>query len=356
MMSSASSKMTFTPISSSLLLRDSSNSAPHAGKKSRQISPPVSRAVRPALPPSGVSTVPKKPMRPLTAYHIFFQIEREFVIQTTAGDDADKSIHDNKVYLSSVPRRYRNIKLHPQWYAAPGKRKKRKHRKQHGKIGFLELSQVISRRWAVLEEVDPETKGFVQNIAQEELDEYYREMKEYKELMRDIAPGAAVSAPCATSTNGKKNTKKRSSNVASLSACRLPMGAFCPRPEMIPSSIPSSSFQALNFMPNSIQLKNEIDHFLKCIDSDTQHLLSPASGVGQQQQIHRKRKEFKRQDSALSVSQFDPLVDMSCFVDRPNKKLCLGACEIATCVSPSYSSDEVDLCDNEILQLWKAHN
>ena len=89
--------------------------------------------------------MPTKPMRPLTSYHMYFQLEREFILQGMDGDDADKSIHDNKVYfLDYVPERYRNIKLSPQWYFGPGKRQKRKHRKQHGKIGFMELSRMIS--------------------------------------------------------------------------------------------------------------------------------------------------------------------------------------------------------------------
>ena len=124
----------------------------------------------------------KKPMRPLTAYHIFFQIEREYIIQTTPGSDADKSIHNNKSYLTDVPRKYRKVKLLPDWYAGPGKRQKRKHRKSHGKIGFLELSRVISKRWAILDTSDPETKQYVHMIAARELDDYKAEMNEWKEL------------------------------------------------------------------------------------------------------------------------------------------------------------------------------
>lgn len=55
--------------------------------------PAIAAEPTPSIP---LDSIPKKPMRPLTAYHIFFQIEREFIIQTTAGEDADKSIHDNK--------------------------------------------------------------------------------------------------------------------------------------------------------------------------------------------------------------------------------------------------------------------
>ena len=63
----------------------------------------------PTSPSSPAATA--KPLRPLTAYHMFFQLEREFIIQTTAGPAADPACHANKSYLPDVPRRYRAIKL-----------------------------------------------------------------------------------------------------------------------------------------------------------------------------------------------------------------------------------------------------
>ena len=130
---------------------------------------------------------PDKPKRPLTAYHIFFQIEREYIIQTTDNGtpDSNDKIHDNKSYLLDVPQRYRAIKLASDWYAGPGKKQKRRHRKSHGKIGFLELSRVISQRWATLQTDDAETKEYVTRIAARELEEYKVEMKEWKELYGD---------------------------------------------------------------------------------------------------------------------------------------------------------------------------
>mmetsp|Transcript_550 Transcript_550/g.1305 ORF Transcript_550/g.1305 Transcript_550/m.1305 type:complete len:404 (-) Transcript_550:60-1271(-) len=170
-----------------------------------------------------LNTIPKKPMRPLTAYHIFFQIEREFIIQNIDGEDADKSIHDNKVLLDDVPDRYKVVKLMPDWYAGPGKRQKRKHRKSHGKIGFLELSRVISSRWADLENIDPEVKKFVQNIAARELAEYQEEMKEYKELTKDVTGTGAktVSPERKTSSLVKaRATTRRAAAVAANDAAK----------------------------------------------------------------------------------------------------------------------------------------
>jgi len=138
---------------------------------------------------------PKKPQRPLSAYHIFFQLEKEYIIQTMDGDAADQSMMEDKILHDDVPQRYKNIKLMPDWYAGPGKRPKKKHRKQHGKIGFLELSRIVSKRWAELEKADPETKAFVQKIAKSEAAEYYKEMDQYKELIKELPPAIKTSYP-----------------------------------------------------------------------------------------------------------------------------------------------------------------
>jgi hypothetical protein len=142
--------------------------------------PPVT-SIRPAVD----IEMPKKPVRPLTAYHTFFQIEHAYIVQTMDGEDSDKSLHDDKVYLDYVPERYRQIKLSPEWYFGPGKRrKKRRHRKGHGKIGFLELSRIVSSRWAKLDETHPDIMIFVQKIADQELAEYRRDMEVYKRYIK----------------------------------------------------------------------------------------------------------------------------------------------------------------------------
>jgi len=138
--------------------------------------------------------IPSKPVRPMPAYHIFLQIEKEFIIQTMAGEDADKSIHDDKVYLHYVPERYRQVKLSPDWYLPAGKRRqKRKHRKQHGKIGFKEITHLISSRWAKLSETNPEVMKFVQDLAKRELTQYRREMAAYEKYFANTSTSSNVS-------------------------------------------------------------------------------------------------------------------------------------------------------------------
>jgi hypothetical protein len=131
----------------------------------------------------------KKPLRPLSSFHLFSQIEREYIIQTTSNTtNGTVDTDPNKSYLTDVPSRYRAIKLSPDWYAGPGKRQKRKHRKAHGVIGFQELSRLISQRWATLDTTDSETKTFVTAIAARELEEYKLEVKEYKKLLALHSP------------------------------------------------------------------------------------------------------------------------------------------------------------------------
>ena len=164
------------------------------------------------MPPVAASTATtvnpdkdmKKPKRPLTAFQIYLAIESEYIVQSIPGEDADKSIHDGKVYLDYVPERYRQIKLSPEWYFGPGKRrKKRKHRKQHGKVGFQELTRIISSRWAKLDETNPDIKVFVQKIAERELMEYRREKAEYEKQM------SAITAHNAPVFSESKKSRKR---------------------------------------------------------------------------------------------------------------------------------------------------
>jgi len=78
--------------------------------------------------------------RPYTAYNIFFQLEREFILQCILGvSPSVDTVFDSDVddAIPTLPEKYQDIILSDDWYI-PGKaqRKKRIHRKSHGKIGF----------------------------------------------------------------------------------------------------------------------------------------------------------------------------------------------------------------------------
>jgi hypothetical protein len=132
--------------------------------------------------PSDNSPSISKPVRPLTAYHLFFQLERELIMQTTPkassnDGNAHENYSDHRQYGYEIdpemPTRYKFIFLSPFWYmSASGKRMKtyesegkRRHKRRSGKISFLELSSLVSTRWATLQQTCPEIKVFVQKIA-----------------------------------------------------------------------------------------------------------------------------------------------------------------------------------------------
>lgn len=148
-----------------------------------------------------------KPPRPYTEYTMFYQLEREFIIhRILATDDerngmANNGNTDNHCSPGSVdsngnqvalfendplmPARYRSLPLRADWYIS-GKTKKpskRKHRRSHGKIGFLELTRMIAARWA---KVDDETKKYCKMMAAMELVKYKEDMEcynQYKDLL-----------------------------------------------------------------------------------------------------------------------------------------------------------------------------
>lgn len=75
-----------------------------------------------------VTSIPtkQKPPRPLTAYHLFFQLEREYILQTTPDDGVGSSKCNNvpkdtrpigKQIDNDMPFRYRYIHLNEHWYA-----------------------------------------------------------------------------------------------------------------------------------------------------------------------------------------------------------------------------------------------
>ena len=143
-----------------------------------------------------------KPPRPYTEYTMFYQLEREFIIhRILATDDerngtannGNKDNHCSPGSLDSngnhvalfendplMPARYRSLPLRADWYIS-GKTKKpskRKHRKSHGKIGFLELTRMIAARWA---KVDDETKKYCKMMAAMELVKYKEDMECYNQ-------------------------------------------------------------------------------------------------------------------------------------------------------------------------------
>ena len=324
------------------------------------LSPPLDG--RPCNTPAVVSPRKniKKPKRPLTAYHIYFQIEREYIIQTMAGADVDKSIHDGKIFFNNVPKRYINIRLSPDWYFGPGKKRKRKHRKQHGKIGFLELSRVITSRWNQLDETDPDIKQFVSKLADQEMDEYKQELKEYRANITKnmIAPTivfkGSSNMKSAPQPHEQVARKPKPQNQTMESQQRPPRTvsspfSFCgvnPNEERFPP-VPEAD-QHQNKIVHSFQQRtptwgkpepsDDFDYCISLLESNTKVL----------------PEQHGRDFIAASPSFLDPKVILDCKSDE--------ACLFDEPATKSRSTDDsstpnfVDICDDDIWSLWKTTN
>ena len=103
-----------------------------------------------------------KPARPYSEYNIFFQLEREYILQVELGFRPQYDLSEIFDPVDAInyqgpplPSKYSHLIYLKDWHL-PGKekRRKRRHRRSHGKIGFHELSLRIAASW---KNVDDET-------------------------------------------------------------------------------------------------------------------------------------------------------------------------------------------------------
>lgn len=250
----------------------------------------------------------KKPVRPLTSYHLFFQLEREFILQSIQSPNNDENEPNEGRQLgkdldTEMPARYQNIKLSPTWYAsASGKRTKtkesdikRKHRKSHGKISFLELSQQVASRWKTLDQTDNETKMYCTKIAELELQSYKEKVKQYKanvaareelyalESITGSFTSIGSSSSCLNSSGASSVAQQSNSSTMyqlSSSAKKSP-GA-----PLMSMSDSSSTKGSSKFLPQSMKKRN-LNNFTR--NSGIQSTL-PLSETKRNDEIDRKRE------------------------------------------------------------------
>mmetsp|Transcript_7491 Transcript_7491/g.17153 ORF Transcript_7491/g.17153 Transcript_7491/m.17153 type:complete len:386 (-) Transcript_7491:261-1418(-) len=104
-----------------------------------------------------------KPKRPLSAYNLFFQHEREKIISC----NPDATLEETLIKISSTP-----------------KPKKRRHRKSHGKIGFADLARTIAEKWKTLA---PEGRSIYETKAAQEKQRYKKELEEWSKAREQKA-------------------------------------------------------------------------------------------------------------------------------------------------------------------------
>lgn len=116
------------------------------------------------------------PRRPLSAYNLFFSDERERILQEIeAKEKGEETPQTEEVEDKAVD--YANKKpkalLRP---LLPSEKKRRPHRKTHGKISFRELAQMVGRRWKALPD---EKRAHYQELAKEDMTRQKKAMEEY---------------------------------------------------------------------------------------------------------------------------------------------------------------------------------
>lgn len=144
-------------------LESNQSPAPSMKKKSSKKAPkPVKKAISSALEA-------EKPKRPLSAYNLFFRHERAVILMaevkcssSTSIEGLSASVSVNRLPNQTAAEKEREIKSLLVDNPFHQDRKKRAHRKTHGKIGFTDLVKLIASRW---KEADEETKTTFESLA-----------------------------------------------------------------------------------------------------------------------------------------------------------------------------------------------
>lgn len=211
-----------------------------------------------------------KPSRPLTAFHIFSQLEKEFIMQRPDGDCDEINYEcdgNARVNNNLLPRRYQNLDIAADWCESPGKRKKRRHRKTSNSsrnTDFVEMSRMIAARWAELDEVDMETKLFCQNVAEQKLFEYREDLKNYKAALEERV--STFSGADGLLKQGRSSAKRFIDEYKSGS----------PHPSKGQCSKPSMDLESL-FKKNDLEIDQCIKYFKSSQSSCLPHDVSRSS-------------------------------------------------------------------------------
>ena len=108
---------------------------------------------------------------------VFFQLERQFILQTHSRYEVDSAPKEIDDQVDNRPAKYRNIILPKVWYIVGANKKKRQDHINHGLISFVELTKAIASSWR---RVDNETRTYVKDIADKLFIKYRREVAEYE--------------------------------------------------------------------------------------------------------------------------------------------------------------------------------
>jgi len=162
----------------------------------------------------------KKPPRPYTEYNIFFQLERERILAELESEKQKENAKDGKTEdleessritkelnqpsdpndILPRPPQFAHLRLGEYWYDSTYRlrqskhtKSRRKHRKTHGLVGFLDLTRRIAKAWS---EADEATKGYCKKVANRQLKTYKEELKKIKkETTAEVEAAKEPSVP-----------------------------------------------------------------------------------------------------------------------------------------------------------------
>ena len=194
-----------------------------------------------------------KPSRPYTEYNLFFQLEREHILQIQLGFEPDYEPQDvfdpsdtTNYQGPPLPSRYNELIYLNDWHL-PGKEKRRnrRHRKTHGRIGFQELSLKIADAWKT---VDSETRVFCAELCEIGRVQYRAAMRSYKAM--NSGQVATVPSQVKPASGNEEHRAIISSDGGQVQAL--------PAPEL-PPVVPCS----MNFVPTGSYSLDEVDTAFK---------------------------------------------------------------------------------------------
>jgi hypothetical protein len=107
------------------------------------------------------------PKRPMSSYNLFFQLERERLV----NDEEERVFSAEDIDRIAMIQKQKDLSCH-----------KRKHRKSHGKISFAKLARVIADKWKAL---DTASKAAFYERAALEKDKYKAAVDEWARTNKD---------------------------------------------------------------------------------------------------------------------------------------------------------------------------